>query len=194
MTSKKLISRVLINTDQPNVVYEVLFHSSLTPIVKIMNITASVQQGFFNLMIKYTALLTGRTKSRLMSPPLHKDVLSCSQRVETGEDSVAGQLDVIHCNRQQHWSGTKPVLMLILDTTVGGKDKLKVKMVKKKSVSTVSFYFKYIYKRVRVVGLHPLGYFYFSFISFSFILHASRPPSAPRLSWAACPSVHEQDK
>ena len=56
VTSKKLISRVLINTDQHNVVYGVLFHSSLIPIVKIMNIIASIQQEFFNLMIKYTAL------------------------------------------------------------------------------------------------------------------------------------------
>lgn len=29
-------------------------------------------------------------------PPLHKDVLSYSQRVDTGQDPEAGQLHIIH--------------------------------------------------------------------------------------------------
>lgn len=36
--------------------------------------------------------------------PLNEDILSCSQRVETGQDSVAGKLHVIHWNQEKHLS------------------------------------------------------------------------------------------
>ncbi len=109
---EKLSSRILINSDKHNAVYELLFHSSLIPIPTIIEIIASIQcyWGFLNLMIKYEpkAILhpaaTVWEKFGLL--PLHKHVLSCSQRVETGQDSVAGELHIIHWNKQKHSSST----------------------------------------------------------------------------------------
>lgn len=58
-------SHVLINSDKHNVVYALLFHSS--SILILTEITASVQQGFLNLMIRYKGLLMCRTRSHFTS-------------------------------------------------------------------------------------------------------------------------------